>query len=230
MAAVQSRIGAIFAGLFLLLCFAAVRTAYLGVFRAGTLQRAASAQQTSDETVMAQRGAITDRNGVDLAVSEPAKDLAADPYLLHDPLTVAARLAPLLGKPQAELLRKLSQRTGFVYLARGVPAPQAEDVLKLKIEGISGTPVMKRVYPHRTAPGSARRADSADDRREHPATDRRRAQRRRSGVQPERRDGDRDGPAQRCDPGARQLAAGERQRPGGSDARGTSQPRGQLPV
>jgi cell division protein FtsI (penicillin-binding protein 3) len=149
-AVVQSRIGAIFAGLFLLLCFAAVRTAYLGLFRAGTLQRAASAQQTSDETVMAQRGAITDRNGVDLAVSEPAKDLAADPYLLHDPLTVAARLAPLLGKPQAELLRKLSQRTGFVYLARGVPAQQAEAVLKLKIEGISGTPVMKRMYPRGT--------------------------------------------------------------------------------
>jgi cell division protein FtsI (penicillin-binding protein 3) len=149
-AAVQSRIGAIFASLFLLLCFAAVRVAYLGVFRAGTLQRAASAQQTSDQTVMAQRGAITDRNGVDLAVSEPAKDLAADPYLLHDPLTVAARLAPLLGKPQAELLRKLSERTGFVYLARGVPAQQAEAVLKLKIEGISGTPVMKRVYPRDT--------------------------------------------------------------------------------
>jgi cell division protein FtsI (penicillin-binding protein 3) len=149
-AAVHSRIGAIFATLFLLLCFAAVRTAYLGVFRAGTLQQAASAQQSSDETVMAQRGAITDRNGVDLAVSEPAKDLAADPYLLHDPLTVAARLAPLLGQPQAKLLSKLSKRTGFVYLARGVPTRQAEEVLKLKIEGISGTPVMKRVYPRGT--------------------------------------------------------------------------------
>jgi len=149
-AVVQSRIGPIFATLFLLLCFAAVRTAYLGVFRAGALRQAASAQQTSHETVTAQRGAITDRNGVDLAVSEPAKDLAADPYLLHDPLTVAARLAPLLGVPQAKLLAKLSQRTGFVYLARGLPARQAEAVLKLKIEGISGTPVMKRVYPRGT--------------------------------------------------------------------------------
>jgi cell division protein FtsI/penicillin-binding protein 2 len=37
-----------------------------------------------------------------------------------------------------------------VYLARGVPARQAEAVLKLKIEGISGTPVMKRVYPRGT--------------------------------------------------------------------------------
>ena len=147
MAVVQNRIGAVFAAFFVLLSFAAVRTAYLGIFRGAALRDAASAQQTTHETVIAQRGAITDRNGVDLAVSEPAKDLAADPYLLRDPLGVAQKLAPLLGLPQGELLRKLSERTGFVYLARGVPARQAEAVLKLKIEGISGTPVMKRVYP-----------------------------------------------------------------------------------
>ena len=38
----------------------------------------------------------------------------------------------------------------------------------------------------------------------------------RASVQPKRRDGDRDGPAQRRDPGDGQLAAGQRQRPGGS--------------
>ena len=150
MAVVQSRIGAIFATLFLLLCFAAVRTAYLGVFRGAALRQAASEQQTTHETVTAQRGVITDRTGVDLAVSEPAKDISADPYLLRNPLGVAAQLAPLLGQSQPVLLRKLSERSGFVYLSRGLPAPQAEAVLKLKIEGISGTPVMKRVYPRGT--------------------------------------------------------------------------------
>jgi cell division protein FtsI (penicillin-binding protein 3) len=149
-AVVQSRVGAIFAALFLLLCFAAVRTAYLGVFRGPALSHAASEQQSIVETVTAQRGAITDRNGVDLAVSEPAKDLSADPYLLHDPLSAAAKLAPLLGQPQSELLRKLSERSGFVYLERGVPARQAEAVLNLKLEGVTGTPVMKRVYPRGT--------------------------------------------------------------------------------
>jgi cell division protein FtsI (penicillin-binding protein 3) len=147
LATVQNRIGPIFAALFLLLSFAALRTAYLGLFRAPALRQAASAQQTTKETVIAQRGAISDRDGVDLAVSEPAKDIAADPLLLRDPLSVAGRLAPLLGLQQADLLSKLTAHTGFVYLARGVPAQQAEAVLKLKIEGISGTPVMKRVYP-----------------------------------------------------------------------------------
>ena len=147
MAVVQRRIGAIFGLFFILLVLAAGRTAYLGVLRGGSLRKAASNQQLTNEAVTAQRGAITDRNGIDLAVSEPARDLSADPYLIADPLGAAQRLAPLLGQTQASVLRKLSQRTGFVYLARGMPAKQAQPVLALKIPGVSGTPVMRRVYP-----------------------------------------------------------------------------------
>ncbi len=147
MAVVQNRIGAIFAMLFLLLALAGFRTAYLGIFRGAALRAAASEQQTTIETVVAQRGTITDRNGVDLAISEPAKDLIADPYLLHDPLTAAQRLAGVLGLTQNQLLKKLTERAGFVYLARAVPARQAEAALALKIPGLTGTPVMKRVYP-----------------------------------------------------------------------------------
>jgi len=149
-AVVQHRIGAIFAMLFLLLLLAGFRTAYLGVFRGSALRQLASEQQTTNETVTAQRGTISDRNGVQLAVSEPARDLAADPYLLRDPLSAAQRLAPVLGMPQNVLLRKLSQRAGFVYLQRAVPARQAEAALALKIPGVTGTPVMKRVYPRGT--------------------------------------------------------------------------------
>ena len=52
--------------------------------------------------------------------------------------------------PQNVLLRKLSERAGFVYLARAVPARQAEAALALKIPGVTGTPVMRRVYPRGT--------------------------------------------------------------------------------
>ena len=147
MAVLQRRIGPIFGILFLLLVVAAARTAYLGVIRGAALRKAASEQQITVETVTAQRGTISDRMGVDLAVSEPARDLAADPYLLTNPLNAAERLAPLLGQSEAEVLHKLSEHTGFVYLARAVPDRQAEAILALKIPGISGTPVMRRVYP-----------------------------------------------------------------------------------
>jgi len=145
--ALQRRIGAIFGLFFLLLVLAAGRTFYLGVVRGASLRSAARSQQLTDEAVPAQRGTITDRNGLDLAVSEPAQDISATPYLVGDPLGAAERLAPLLGQSQAVVLRELSEHTGFVYLARALPAGQARAVLALNIPGIAGTPVMRRVYP-----------------------------------------------------------------------------------
>jgi cell division protein FtsI (penicillin-binding protein 3) len=144
---VQRRIGGIFALFFLLLLLAAARTLYLGTLKGASLRKAAATQQLTYETVPALRGSITDRNGVDLAVSEPAQDLVADPYLIREPLAVAQKIAPLLGKPQDEVLRELSQRSGFVYLARALPQKQAKAVLALNVPGITGTPVMRRVYP-----------------------------------------------------------------------------------
>jgi cell division protein FtsI/penicillin-binding protein 2 len=146
----QRRIGLIFALFFGLLVLAGGRSLYLGVLRGASLRRAAQSQQLTYEAVPAQRGAITDRNGVDLAVSEPARDISADPYLIRDPLGVARRLAPLLGQTVTELLPKLTQRSGFVYLGRRVPDRQARAILALNVPGIAGAAVMRRVYPRGT--------------------------------------------------------------------------------
>ena len=148
MALVQRRIGAVFALFFLLLVLAAARALYLATLQGGSLRQAARTQQLTYEPVPAQRGTISDRNGLDLAVSEPAQDISATPYLLRDPLSAAQRLAPLLGAPQNRLLRELTQRSGFVYLARALPDTRARAVLALKLPGVAGTPVMRRVYPH----------------------------------------------------------------------------------
>ena len=147
MAVVQRRIGGLFAAGFCLLLLAGARTLYLGALQGGSLRKAAQTQQVRNEPVPAQRGSISDRTGLDLAVSEPAQDISVTPYLIRDPLTVAQRLAPLLGRSPQVLLRRLSERAGFVYLARGVPAAQARAALALKIAGVAGTPVMRRVYP-----------------------------------------------------------------------------------
>jgi len=150
MATVQHRVGAIFGLFFLLLVLAAGRTFYLGALHGGALRKAARNQQLTYEQVPAQRGTVADRNGVDLAVSEPARDISADPYLVKDTLGAAQRLAPLLGQTQASVLTKLSEHTGFVYLARALPAKQAQTILDLRIPGVAGAPVMRRVYPRGT--------------------------------------------------------------------------------
>ncbi|RXS67452.1 penicillin-binding protein 2 [Streptomyces sp. TM32] len=75
----------------------------------------------------AERGAITDRNGVDLATTVDAYDITADPSLLAPaktkigdaPRRAAALLAPILGQDKATLARKLDQPTvRYVLLAR----------------------------------------------------------------------------------------------------------------
>jgi cell division protein FtsI/penicillin-binding protein 2 len=145
---VDRRIALLFALFAGLLTFAALRAAYLGTVRAPKLKRAAISQQVAVVDVPARRGTITDRHGIELAVSEPAADVAADPLLIKQPLTVARQLAPILGEPEQTLLEKLTDRQrGFVYLRRVFPSVRARQIEKLGWEGIELIPSSRRIYP-----------------------------------------------------------------------------------
>jgi cell division protein FtsI/penicillin-binding protein 2 len=143
----QRRIGLLFAVFLALLVIAVLRASWVGLVKADSLRTAATTQQVANVTLPAQRGAITDRNGTELAVSEPASDISATPYLVKDPQAVAAKLAPILGVTPGELLQKLTERSGFVYLAHKLPQAQAAKVRELKIAGIDLTPTSRREYP-----------------------------------------------------------------------------------
>jgi cell division protein FtsI (penicillin-binding protein 3) len=146
----ERRIGLLFALFLALLVLAAGRTLWLGAVRADSLQRAAATQQVDNLDVPAQRGTITDRHGVELAVSEPAEDVAVSPYLVKSPLEAAHKLAPLIDLTEAEILRAFSRRdTGFVYLARKVSGSKADAIRKLKIAGMQFIPTSRREYPRR---------------------------------------------------------------------------------
>jgi cell division protein FtsI (penicillin-binding protein 3) len=145
---IDRRIGLLFAVFLSLLAFAGLRSAWLGTVRADDLKHAAATQQVSEVVVPARRGGIVDRDGVQLAVSEPAVDIAATPYLIKDAPRTAARISKILGEPEDELLRKFTRRdTGFVYVARGVPADIAAKVDALDVEGIDFIPTSLRTYP-----------------------------------------------------------------------------------
>jgi cell division protein FtsI (penicillin-binding protein 3) len=145
---IDRRIGFLFLGFIVLLGIALTRAAYLGTAKAGSLQHDAASQQITQEIVPAPRGTITDRNGVELAISESADDVDADPFLIKNPLAVAQQLSPLLGKPVLTLASELSKpHTGFVYLAHLIAADTAAKITKLHIDGISMIPRVKRVYP-----------------------------------------------------------------------------------
>src|SRR5579884_843526 len=148
MATIDRRIGLLFLAFVALLTIATVRATYLGTVNAGSLRHAAITQQITREIVPAARGAITDRNGVELALSESADDVVADPYLIKNAQGAAQELAPLLGKPFTTVLTELTRpHTGFVYLAHLLAGDRAASIAKLKLDGITLVPRVTRVYP-----------------------------------------------------------------------------------
>jgi cell division protein FtsI (penicillin-binding protein 3) len=142
------RIGLLF-GIFLFLLVAAVgRATWLATVKASDLKSRALSQQVEDITVPAERGSILDRHGLDLAVSEDATTVFANPFLIKNPAQVAAKVAPLIGMPDGDVLKLISDpRKGFVYLRRKMSGPAGAKIAKLKIEGIGTMVEPKRTYP-----------------------------------------------------------------------------------
>jgi cell division protein FtsI/penicillin-binding protein 2 len=145
---VERRVGLLFAVFLAALALAALRAGYLMAFKGSGLRELAATQQVQDVTVIARRGTITDRHGAELAISEDASTVFATPYLVKNPVRASARLAPLLGRSPDRVLEDLSDRsTGFVYLARKIPARRGQRVEKLGIDGIGVVDDARRYYP-----------------------------------------------------------------------------------
>jgi cell division protein FtsI (penicillin-binding protein 3) len=145
---VDGRIKLLFIVFLGLLFAAAARAGYLGAIQGSRLKRAATTQQVAKVPVPALRGAITDRGGKELAVTEQADDIAVTPYLIKDPGKVARQLSPIVMQPADKILPKLVRRdTGFVYVAHQVPAARAARAKKIDTDGIELIPKGRRVYP-----------------------------------------------------------------------------------
>jgi cell division protein FtsI/penicillin-binding protein 2 len=145
---IARRIGILFALFLGLLVVAGLRATWLGTVKGDSLAKAAKTQQVADVTVPAKRGSIIDRRGMELAVSEAASDIHATPYLVEDPVAAARKLAPLLPLTEDEIVKRLATKeSGFVYLARKLPADKAQAIADLKIAGIEQTATTRRTYP-----------------------------------------------------------------------------------
>lgn len=113
------------------------------------LQGQGDARTVRAETVIANRGMITDRNGQPLAVSTPVVTLWANPKEMQISAEQLVDLARLLDTPVKELKERLALYNGkqFMYLRRQMSPQQAEEVLELKIRGIYADKELRRFYP-----------------------------------------------------------------------------------
>ena len=145
---VDRRIGLLFAGFVVLLSAAIARASYLDVVKSNTLKSAAQTEQAQLITTPAQRGTITDRNGLVLALSESTDEVIANPRLIADPQKSAHQIAGLLGMSESKVQADLTKpHTGFVPLAFDVPAANATLIHNMRINGLSFQQVQRRVYP-----------------------------------------------------------------------------------
>src|SRR4051812_40305442 len=107
-----------------------------------------ASQRIRPVELAAERGAIFDRDGADLALSVPQQTVWADPRLVSDPQREADALAPVLGMDRNEVLRALTTPDrAFVYLARQVDDATAQKVKDLDLDGIELLTESKRFNP-----------------------------------------------------------------------------------
>jgi cell division protein FtsI/penicillin-binding protein 2 len=145
---IDQRAGFLFALFLMLLAVVLIRSVWLQAVRGGELSADAQSQQVAEVVVPGKRGAILDRNGSELAVSEDAATVIATPYQIEDPAETAAKLGKIIDVPEEKMLEIFSEReSGFAYVARKVALPAAEQIEKLEIEGISTIPDSRRIYP-----------------------------------------------------------------------------------
>ena len=97
----------------------------------------------------AERGAIFDRNGQEIAMSVPTMTLYADPTMVDDPAGTAHAVAGLMqfdAAREAELAATLTAReSSFTFIARQIDPARAKAVTDLRLPGIGAYKEPQRV-------------------------------------------------------------------------------------
>jgi cell division protein FtsI (penicillin-binding protein 3) len=107
----------------------------------------ASKQHKIKHEVSGARGIITDRNGVELAVSIPSLAVGVHPTWVKDKETVSQKLAAVLSLSEKEVLNTLQSEKPYVILARGIPQSREKELRALKLYGLELEKDFLRLYP-----------------------------------------------------------------------------------
>lgn len=118
--------------------------------------RHGESQRIRSASLAAERGAIVDRNGVELAVSSPRPSISADPRLVLDPEGTAVAIASITGGDVAQLTRRLSNpESKFAWMARQLDDESAAAIMELGLAGIYQLTEQARLTPSGSAVGRA---------------------------------------------------------------------------
>jgi len=117
-------------------------------------------------TIVAHRGAITDRNGEPLAISTPVDSIWVNPQEIQANLDQLPILAAALRVDEQSLARRITSNLGrkFLYLVRHLPPDQAARIKSLDIPGVYLLREYQRFYPAAEVSGHVVGFTTIDDR------------------------------------------------------------------
>jgi cell division protein FtsI (penicillin-binding protein 3) len=141
------RTAIVFFMLSLILLAVAARAYILQFERTAPLKKMAEEQYLKEIAIPARRGAIYDRAGNALAVSNQVDSIYAQPHKVPSPAKAAALLAKKLGMKKEELEKKLSSDRLFVWLKRRVDPTVAAEVKALDLPFVGTHQEPRRYYP-----------------------------------------------------------------------------------
>lgn len=133
-----------------LLVMLAARTLYVQGPKASAYAAYGRSEQYETVTLPADRGTVYDRNGNVVAISVPRVDVIADDFLIHSASGASAgarALAPVLHLPVASLVRKLTERSGYIPIAMDVSQAAAARVESLGLPFLAFVPDQVRQDP-----------------------------------------------------------------------------------
>jgi len=133
------------------------RLVILQLVQAADLKARGIERRTTDKSLLPERGTIFDAQGHVLAQSIPVKEIYADPKTLSNLINnkqygktkedVAKQLGTILAIKPQDILDKLNKNFAWISLAHQVDVSKADEIMALKIPGISFNEEEKRVYP-----------------------------------------------------------------------------------
>ena len=117
---VHDRIRKVVAIALVILMLFSLRLIDLQAVRAAGFVERAQNELTKSGTLLAPRGTIYDKNGIELARSVSAINIAVDQLLINDPQTAANLVAPILGVTPEQLEPELTGVRRYVLIAKDV--------------------------------------------------------------------------------------------------------------
>ena len=126
----KSRIGILVTVIFGVLIIFACQLVRVQVIQAGAYQEKAAYEMQSTRVIPAQRGEITDVNGVSFARSVSAINIVVDQTQITDPARVAEFVSPILGLPAEDIEQSITGTRKYAIVLRNARPAMWESLTK----------------------------------------------------------------------------------------------------